>query len=100
VPTGTALEDAAFDFDQRPTRRVSEIRPPFAGGVEVDFPLQRWTLRHTPEEEKPGFELGACHLIRPAKSTIQWEVAHCAAMGSRWEAETPTSHIFGRLLRS
>jgi hypothetical protein len=100
VAAGTALENATFDFDQGSAIQVPEIRTPFAGGVEVDFPLQRRALRHTPEEEKPGFELRACHLIRPAKSTRRWEVACCEAMGSRWEAEAPTSHIFGHSLRS
>jgi hypothetical protein len=61
--TATARdEDSALDLDQRPAFEVSEIRPPFPGGVEPNFLLQGRTLGHTPEQEKPGFELGASHL--------------------------------------
>jgi hypothetical protein len=55
-------EDPALDFNQGPASHVCEVGAPPTGSVELHFPIQRRTLGHPPEEEKPGFELGACHL--------------------------------------
>jgi hypothetical protein len=53
VPATAGDEDSAFDFDERSASHVCEVGAPPTGSMEPHFPLQRRTLRHPPEQQKP-----------------------------------------------
>jgi hypothetical protein len=53
VPATAGEEDSAFDFDQGPASHVCEVSAPPTGSMEPHFPLQRRTLCHPPEQQKP-----------------------------------------------
>jgi hypothetical protein len=49
VPTSSALENPALDFDQRAACNMCKVGAPQTGSMEPHFPLQGRTLRHPPE---------------------------------------------------
>jgi hypothetical protein len=53
VPTAAWDEDSTFDFDERSASHVCEVGAPPKGSMEPHFPLQRRTLCHPPEQQKP-----------------------------------------------
>jgi hypothetical protein len=53
VPATAWKENPALDFDQSPASHVCEVGAPPTGSMEPHFPLQRWTLCHPPEQQKP-----------------------------------------------
>jgi len=50
--------NSALDLDERPARKVGEVRTPAAAGVEQQFLVKGRTVCCSPEEGEPGFQAG------------------------------------------